>query len=239
MQPGIRPSHPGGRPPPRPLLTPAQRRPAGTLLAGCVAVMVVLAVMYRHHDRAGWLDAAVDPRLRTSLGAHPALLTPLVRLGDPPAGIVLTLALVLYCVAARRWRGALLAGIAVPVASALTELVLKPLVGRTLHGGPGFPSGHATSMFALAAVCAVLLANPPRARLSKAARLALVLGAVLVAGLVSAAMVAREYHYATDAIAGATTGTAVVLLTALLLDRYRARTPARGSGVTVTAGAPG
>lgn len=217
------------------------RRPAGAVAAGCVAVTVLLALMYHHHERPGWLDAVVDPRLQASAGRHQALLTPLVRLGDPPAGIVLTLVLVAGCLAARRWRGALLAGIAVPAASALTELVLKPLVGRTLHGALSFPSGHATSMFALAAACAVLLANPPRARPPAAARLALalVLGAVLVAAMVAAAMVALDYHYVTDAIAGAATGTAVVLLTALILDRYRARASASGSGVTVAARAPG
>jgi undecaprenyl-diphosphatase len=183
-----------------------------------VTVTAVLAAMYRHHDRAGWLDAAVDPRLQASAGTHPALLTPLVRLGDPPAGVAMTLALVLACAAVRRWRGALLAGIAVPAASALTELVLKPVVGRTLHGALSFPSGHATSMFALAAACAVLLASPPRTRLPGPVRASLVLAAVLVAGLVAAAMVALNYHYATDAVAGAATGTGVVLLTAVVLD---------------------
>jgi membrane-associated phospholipid phosphatase len=52
-------------------------------------------------------------------------------------------------------------------------------------------------------------------------------------------MVALGFHYFTDAVAGAATGTAVVLLTALVIDRYRARAPAGDHGVTVTAGRRG
>ena len=76
-------------------------------------------------------------------------------------------------------------------------------------------------MFALAATCAVLLANPPRPRLPRSVRLALVAGAVLVAAAVPVAMVALGYHYFTDIVAGTAVGTGMVLLTALLIDRAR------------------
>jgi membrane-associated phospholipid phosphatase len=76
-------------------------------------------------------------------------------------------------------------------------------------------------MFALAATCAVLLANPPRARLHRAVRLLLVAGAVLVAVVVAVAMVALRFHYFTDTVAGSAVGTGTVLLTALLIDWVR------------------
>jgi membrane-associated phospholipid phosphatase len=131
---------------------------------------------------------------------------------------VVTMVLVLACAAARRWRGSVLAAVAVPAAAALTELVLKPFIHRTLHGALSFPSGHATSMFALAIVSAVLLADPPGRRVSAAARLLLALGALLTAAAVSAAMVAMGFHYFTDTVGGAALGTAMALLSAFIID---------------------
>src|SRR5579863_5953067 len=80
------------------------------------------------------------------------------------------------------------------------------------------PSGHATSSFALAAVFAILIADPLYRRVPGALRLALVLLALLVAGSVAAAMIATGAHTVTDAIAGAAVGTGVVLSCALTLD---------------------
>ena len=130
----------------------------------------------------------------------------------------MTAALVLAGAAAHRWRGCVLAAVAVPAASALTEFVFKPLTGRTLHGALSYPSGHATGMFALAAVTGVLLANPARLRLPVAVRLTLTFGAVLVATAVALAMVSLGFHYFTDTIGGAAVGTATVLVSAFVID---------------------
>jgi membrane-associated phospholipid phosphatase len=120
-----------------------------------------------------------------------------------------------------------LAALAVPAAVTVTEFLLKPLVGRSLRGYLSFPSGHATAMFALAAICAVLLASPPAPRLPRAVRLLLVAGAVLIAIAVPVAMVALDFHYFTDIVAGAAVGIGTVLLIALLIDLVRpaARAP--------------
>jgi membrane-associated phospholipid phosphatase len=201
------------------LLPVALRRPAAVLLAVCVAVTVLLALAVAGQARAGWLDTAVDAWVRASLGRHPAPLSLLAGLGDPVPVTVMTVALVLACLAARRRRGAALAGVAVPVAAALTEFVLKPVIGRTLAGSLSFPSGHATSMFALAVTCAVLLTGQSRPRVPAALRLSLALGAVIIAGAVAIAMVGLGFHYFTDIVGGAAVGTAIVLLTAFTLDR--------------------
>jgi len=211
--------------PPRPLLSPAWRRPAALVLAGCVAVTLSLALAFTHQGRADGLDAAVDAPIRSGLSPYRAPLNLLAPLGGLGWVTVLTAALVLACLAARRWRGAVLAGLAVPAAVALTEFVLKPLVGRTIHGDASFPSGHATALFALAATTTVLLAGPLRPRLPGAVRLLLILGAVLIAAAVPTAMVALGYHYFTDTVAGAAVGIGVVLLTALLIDRARPAEP--------------
>src|SRR5215831_4585773 len=206
-------------PAPQPLLPLALRRSAAVLVTGCAAVTASLALACAGQAQPGRLDAAVDARVRSALGQHEEQLRQLAGLGGLVPVAVLTAALVLACLGARRWRGAALAGVAVPAAVALTEFVLKPLVGRTLRGYLCFPSGHTTALVALAATCAVLLAGPARPRLPGTARLLLVSGPALAAAAVATAMVARGYHYFTDTVAGTAVAIGTVLLTALLIDR--------------------
>lgn len=212
---------PGQAPPPR-LLLPGPLRAAGAaLLAACVAVTVVLGVNFAGRGLRGRLDSAFDPRIQAGLSRFPALLHWLPDLGTLGPVTLMTLALVLACVATRRWSGAVLAAVAVPAATGLTEDVLKPYVGSAI--GQGFPSGHATSMFALAAICAVLFAGPPGRRVPWVVRLLLVAMALLLAAAVAAAMVALGAHVFTDAAAGAAVGTGVVLACALALDLAASR----------------
>ena len=209
-----------GIPPRRGLLLPsALRRPAALVLAGCVTVTALLALTVSHQARPEALDAAVDARIRAGLGGYQGPLHLAADLGDLIPVTLMILALAAACLAARWWRGAALACLAVPAAVLLTESVLKPLVGRSLAGYQSFPSGHATTLFGLAATCAVLLANPPRPRLPRPVRLLLVLGAALVAATVAVAMVVLRYHYFTDTVAGTAVGIGMVLATALILDR--------------------
>jgi membrane-associated phospholipid phosphatase len=191
---------------------------AAALLAACVVVALALGIFYAGHTHAGRLDTSVDAWAQSGLGREQALVHLLAWLGDFGPVTVLTAALVLACAAARRWQGAVLAAVGIPLASALTELVFKPLTDRTLHGALSYPSGHATGMFALAAVSVVLLASPGRPRLVPGVRLVLALGALLVAAAVPLAMVSLGFHYFTDTIGGAGVGTATVLLTAFVID---------------------
>jgi len=219
----------------RPLLPSALRRPAAVLVTGCAAVTASLALAFAGQARPDGLDAVVDAHVRSGLGRPEGQLHLLASLGGLGPVTVLTAALVLACLATRRWRGAALAGLAVPAAVALTEYVLKPLVDRSIRGYPSFPSGHATALFALAATCAVLLAGPARPRLPGAVRLLLVVGAALIATAVATAMVALGYHYFTDTVAGMAVAIGMVLLTALLIDRAARAPRAESRG---DAGAP-
>jgi membrane-associated phospholipid phosphatase len=203
-------------PVPQQLLPRQLRLPVAALLASCAAVPAVLAALLVGHGKQGWLDSVADLRIRAGMGRFPALLNWLPDLGALKPVTLMTLALVFGCLAVRRWSGAILAAVAVPVATGLTEYVLKPYVGGPLDAA--FPSGHATSMFALAAVFAVLLANPPRRRPPWTVRLLLVLMALLLAAAVAAAMVAIGAHTFTDTVAGAAVGCGVVLAGALILD---------------------
>jgi len=204
----------------RPLLPPAARVPAVVVLAVCVVVAAVLGAMYAHQSQAGWLDAKADAWVQSLLAGHPALLNRVALLGSPVPMIAMTAAMALACLVTRRRRGALFVVIAVPLAAVLTGWVLKPLIGRTLHGYLSFPSGHTTSVFAVAAVLAVLLTGPLRPRLAAPVRLLCVLAAFAAASATAAAMVGMGAHYFTDAVGGVAVAVGAVLATALAIDRF-------------------
>jgi membrane-associated phospholipid phosphatase len=211
------------------LLPVSLRLPAATLLAGCVIVTVLLGIAFAGQRHAGRLDTAIDTPVKSALDGFPRLLNVLDITGTLIPVTLLTLALVLACAVTRRWSAAVLAAVATPAASALTEGALKPLVDRTMGGALSFPSGHATSMFALAGTCAVLLVDPPGHRITGAVRLVLASLALLAATAVAIAMVARGSHYFTDAVAGTAVGTGTVLACALILDRLWPDPPPTGA----------
>jgi membrane-associated phospholipid phosphatase len=209
--------HPGQRQYPAPLLPPGARRPAAILAAGCLVLVVALGIIYAHQGHGGAIDQAVDswviglrvPRHTQSLVS---------RIGGVQAITLLTTALGLACLAARRVAGTVLAVAGVALASVLTESVLKPLVDRTYTGFLSYPSGHTTGVFALATVIAVVLLAPRSGRPRPAVRVAAVVAAALIASSVGLAMVGQRFHYFTDTIAGAAVGIGVVIGVAFLLD---------------------
>ena len=176
-------------------------------------------MLFAHQAQPSWLDTVIDPRVRAALGGHRMLLKRVAFLGTLRPMAVMTTALILACLATRRWRGALLAAIAVPAAEVTTEYLLKPLVGRTLNGYLVFPSGHTTAVFVLAAVVTVLLTGPLRPRIPTAVRLGLVLAAFVVASATATAMIAMDFHYFTDIVGGVAVAIGTVLATALTLDK--------------------
>jgi membrane-associated phospholipid phosphatase len=212
------------------------RRPAVGVLAACAAAMVVLGLLFAGQKHAGWLDAAVDDRIQSGLDRYPVVLRFLFQAGHPIPVSLMTAVLVLACAMTRRWSGAVLAAVAVPAASALTEFALKPLVGRTMLGALSLPSGEATGVFALATACAVLLVNPPGHRVPGPVRLLLAVAAGLAASAVAVAMVAQAAHYFTDTVAGAAIGIGVVLGCALTLDALASRPPREPAAPPVPGG---
>ncbi len=209
------------RPPQPPLLLPGTLRAAGIAVLGACAATAVLAGCLAGRGAPGWLDSAIDPRIQAALSRFPVLLNWLPKFGTLKPAALATVLLALAFVVTRRWSGAVLAVVAVPVASGLTEYVLKPHVGGML--GQSFPSGHATVMFALTTIWAIFLVDPTRYRLPGPLRLLLFVVALLFAVAVPAVMIAIGAHTLTDVIAGVAVGTAVVLACALLLDLVASR----------------
>jgi membrane-associated phospholipid phosphatase len=167
---------------------------------------------------------------------HRTGLDPLVAVGDTVPMAVLTAVLCYSCLALRRYRGAIMVAVAVPLASGITEL-LKHVIHRVYIDFLSFPSGHTTATFALITCIALLLIDPPATKAPASMRI--VLG-VLATGFgitVALGLVAAKFHYVTDTIGGAAVGIGVTLALALALDVAAARLE-RGEAAAVRPAEP-
>jgi len=197
---------------------------APAALALAAAAACVVAVLGRHlsqdpgptrWDRAG-------ERLTASLHDWGQPLHDLTRLANPVTMLLLAVVLAAACATLGHVRAAVLA-LAAPVAALLvTELWLKPLVGREVVPGHGdaYPSGHATAASAVAAVAVLLLlpGRPLGRRLLRSAAALLGGLVLLVPAALNVALVTLGYHDVSDVVGGVGVGVATVLLLALLLD---------------------
>jgi len=168
----------------------------GVLLALVAVGGLLFAFRPAHTVIDAWIVGLVGP-------AHNAGLTGVTSLRYPQvilAGSVVV-ALVAYPVDRLRSLACL---VAPPAALATCELVVKPLVGR--HVGPGlsYPSGSTVGAAALAT--AVALALPARWRTP-----AWIVGSAYTLWM-SMAVIALQWHFPTDALAGAAYGAGVVLV---------------------------
>ena len=210
----------------RPLLWPAAWRPAACIVAACVAVTGALGILFAGHRRPGPADRWIDGHLSAWYGPH-SVLAGFANLGNPRWVLDICAGAVLACLLGRRFRGALLVIIAVPVAAVVTDRILKPLVDRTFYGNLTYPSGHTTAAVTMAVAAVLVLTGPGRPALPAAARWLLCAALLALIPVVSVSLVIIHYHYFTDTVGGAGVGAAVALGTALGLDAAAARLGAR------------
>ncbi len=200
------------------VLPVALRARLGLVAAVAALVVAVIGVWYAGDGGPGWVDArfsvaAVDvpPRWRSVALA--------VDFWGEPAGAASLVGLAVAGCLVLRWpRAAVLVVVGVGLAVVTTRL-LKPLVGRTIHGDNlSYPSGHTAFCTAFALVVALLVAG--RLRLGTTAGTLLALTLTLVAGAAMGwAQVALGAHYPTDVLGGWCAALAVVPATAWLVDR--------------------
>lgn len=213
---GVRPPVPGRSAPEA--LPPALRAWLAPIAALATLTVVALGLLCAGRGRPAkvdtWIQAAVD-------GARPPwqhvfLATDF--LGEPVGAVALVVAAVTVCLLLGRPRAAVLVVVG-PGLTVATTTLLKPLVGRTIHGGYlSYPSGHTAFLTAVALAVALLAVG--RIGLGRTAGTLLVLAAALVAGAAMGwAQVALSAHYPTDVLGGWCTALAVVPATAWLVDR--------------------
>ena len=220
-----------GRAAASPLLPNTDRVWALAIAVACVLVTGVQAVWIRHGMETGWADTTIDTKVLAGLGGHHLLVDVLVWPGEPLPVTAIAAVVVLACVARRRYCEAALVAISVPLATAITELVVKPVFGQTSWGDP-FPSGHVTSAVALATAVAVLVARTP-AGSGGALRLVLAFAVLLVAAAVAVGVIGARMHHFSDTVGGTAVGIGTVMVTALALDllgRWRSRHQGRVPG---------
>jgi membrane-associated phospholipid phosphatase len=199
------------------VLLPARSRVVAFCVLACCAILVgVVGTVVLRLSAAQRLDTAVSLAVVRVVSRYQTLLNLVAGLGEKADVGVVCIVLVGLCLARRRLNGALLAAIAIPVAPALTEYVLKPLFAQPALND-SFPSGHTTTAFAVATVISVLLATPGQ-RVPGRWRLAIALGVLLVAIGVAVAVIGLSMHTPLEALGGAAVGTGVALSVALLLD---------------------
>ena len=204
--------------PGRPLLGASGRYWAGWLIACCAVLVAVLGVLFAHQTTADGFDHAIDSPVISGIGGHYRLLPWLAAPGTTVPAAALSGAILIACLLAGRLNGAVLAAAAVPVSTSLDEGLLKPLIHRTYLGGLSYPSGHTTTMFALAATITVLLVIPPQPARTRVPRLLLTAAAYVLAAVVVTAVIGLRWHYFTDTVAGAAVGIGTVCGLALILD---------------------
>lgn len=190
------------------------------VLVVTIVAITVLSVKYGGEKQASSLDRH-GANLIYRLHLWKAFGTRVANLGGPGPiavfAVVLTIALVLL----RRFRAALVGIIAIPLAVAITEWVLKPLVGRTYNvyaTAYSFPSGHTASIFATALVAVLALCDRQRPRLPGFVAFIVGLVALGVAAAVGIALINTQRHFATDVIGGFCVALATVIAVAFVVD---------------------
>jgi membrane-associated phospholipid phosphatase len=206
----------------RPLLNERVRRPAVIVIALAIMVIAVFGMRYADQDMPGNLDRSLDALIRNVLHRDQPVTTALVSLGNPTQATILVAAVAGAAAAARRWSGVLLTIVGTATAVAITDLILKPLIGRQSYGHLSFPSGHTTAVAAIAFATAIMIGGAQWPR-NMALRLVVGFAAVAVAVGVAISLVALRIHYATDTVAGYCVALATVLTLALCLDQFGPR----------------
>ena len=187
-------------------------------IVALLAIAVELGLEVVHFDRAA--NATVQSHTTEPVTGWVFFLT---TLGATPVLVAVTLSAAIGLVLKSRWRAAIALVLAYVVTDA-TVAVVKLIVERprpneslTEAGGFSFPSGHSATSMAVYGCLAFALARAVRGF----PRVAIALAG---AGLVVVIGLSRIYlgvHYASDVVAGWTTGGAILIAMWLVADRLR------------------
>lgn len=178
-----------------------RRQATGEIIVGAalVAMMAAAGVYFSFRPGSGTIDGWVQTVITRDQGWW---FTSVTWLRYP---VVIVAGAVIAAVIARHDRPRALACLlGPPLALVTSELVVKPLVGRSIAGVLSYPSGSTVGAAALAT--AAVLAAPARWRVATA------VVASLYALWMALAVVSLQWHFPTDALGGLAYGVGVVLV---------------------------
>jgi membrane-associated phospholipid phosphatase len=193
-------------------VTPAPQRALFALAALAGVIVLVLGAAHAGEPEAGRLDGWVP----LAEGRWFTVAMAFDRIGDPRPAAVLLALLAAGCLVGGSRRLAVLA-VAGPAVAVGATMVLKPIVGRTIHGldNLAYPSGHTALGTAVGFVLALLLFGGP----GRSAAAPVLTAAVAAGTAMGWAQVALGSHYETDAVGGICVALAVLPAVAWLVDQ--------------------
>ncbi|QYN34464.1 phosphatase PAP2 family protein [Pseudonocardia sp. DSM 110487] len=212
--------------PDRAILPPTLRAPAAAVSVLALFVFGVFAARYADDDSAGRLDRRVQ-KLFGASDRGLSLTDAVILLGNPVTVVVLAVLLAGLALVLGHRRLAVLA-IVGPGLTGVATTTLKPVIGRTIDGGFAFPSGHTGGATAIGVVAALLLITVLRPATGTSALL-LSAGALVSGGAMALALVVDRVHYPTDTVGGFCVAVAVVLTSALVIERLPRAIPRWGA----------
>ena len=206
-----------------PLISQRMRLPAIAATTTAWGVAVVVGMLVADQQHAGPTDRTLIEWVHASIGDGGGLAAFLLVPTDTDTIACAVAVVAAVALVRRRWDVVVLA-VATPTAGvAITELALKPLFGRTLHGQLSYPSGHAVATVAIYTVALLAFASGT----SGLRRALASLGWVVMATAIMAGLVGMNCHYPTDTVGGVCVAVGVVLPGALLAGTVRRRTRPR------------
>jgi membrane-associated phospholipid phosphatase len=210
-----------------PLIADRWRRAAITLIAVAVAGLVALSVAFSDDRRPSAFDSWAVQRLYAHVG--PNLARAMLGATEPLLTLSVCVLVAVVALAYRRWDIAAVTVVAPIAAVVLSEVILKPIIGRRLSfsvherlitiPGYAFPSGHETGLTSLTAECALLVLRAPISAAKRGVAVSL-LGVWTVIGALG--LVRNGYHYVTDTVGGICVSIICVFGIALLVDAIAA-----------------
>lgn len=192
------------------------RRPAAMLAGLALLLLVALSACYHGAHSYGRLDSWFAASASPLVHWHARWSELIVWMGTASFVVPVAGALSVALLVMHRWRLAALA-IAGPGLTGAVTTLMKPMIGRTIHGGLALPSGHTGGLTSVSIVVALMCldgAGPRTARRAVAASV----GVALVATAMAVSLTGLGIHYATDTVAGFCAAVTVCLTTASLID---------------------
>lgn len=201
------------------LLSGAARPLVAALAIVAIGATTWLGVVDHRVSWANHFDLLWLYRLQHDMfGRHVTAMTDIADIGGARATAAITVLLVVGLYVLRRFRAAILAALAAPLAAVLIDGLIKPWVHRAPFGVDTYPSGHTGDAFALITVIGIVLLGPSSPVRSRAVRVTVPILAVAVGCLVAVGLVVAGFHFPTDTVGGAGVGTAVTCLLAFAID---------------------